>query len=67
MVPNADQAKPELRAAVGQARGGTITSPYSAVSPSVQVPAQLGSAEYDDSQSGFARAEESIMLLYPRD
>src|SRR3989440_5151690 len=28
MVPNADQAKPEFRALVGQTPGGAITCPY---------------------------------------
>jgi hypothetical protein len=28
MVPNADQAKPEFKALVGQAPGGAITCPY---------------------------------------
>jgi hypothetical protein len=28
MVPNADQAKPELRAIIGQIPGGAITCPY---------------------------------------
>ena len=28
MVPNADQAKPEFRALIGQSPGGAITCPY---------------------------------------
>ena len=28
MVPNADQAKPEFKAVIGQAPGGAITCPY---------------------------------------